>query len=148
MYMSYSSKKNKTIVFSEDIIKELAEEFGIEEKYIEDVLDTNINYLKHSLKTKEDVVLVNFPNLGKLALNYYLALSSKFLKRNKIDEKVEVLKKILSENGNNLKNFRRPLIYKFGKKLQSDIFNRLNVIDSFVRIWSDINIKYDEKINK
>jgi len=146
--MSYSSKKNKTIVFSEDIIKELAEEFGIEEKYIEDVLDTNINYLKHSLKTKEDVVLVNFPNLGKLALNYYLALSSKFLKRNKIDEKVEVLKKILSENGNNLKNFRRPLIYKFGKKLQSDIFNRLNVIDSFVRIWSDINIKYDEKINK
>lgn len=146
--MSYSSKKNKDLVFSEEIIKELSQEIGIEEKYIEDIIDTNIKYIKSSIKERDDVLLISFPNLGKLALNYYLSLFSKRVQNFNVEGKIKRLQDLMRNGSRDLKNFKKPLIYKFGKKLQSAVFNKAHVIASFNKIWSDINIKYDEKINK
>lgn len=146
--MSFFYKKSKTLVFSEEIIQELSKELGIEEKYIEDIIDTNIKYVKQSVREKDDILLISFPNLGKLTLNYYLSLFSLRLKPFNMQKKVELLQKIMREGGRDLKNFKKPLVYKFGKKLQSDVFNDNHVISQFNKIWEDINIKYDEKISK
>jgi nucleoid DNA-binding protein len=146
--MSYSYKKNKTLVFSEEIISELAKELDLDEKYITDIVDTNIKYVKKSIAENDNILIVSFPNLGKLVLNYYLGLSSKTVQNFNVEAKINLLQNIMKRTGKSLKNFRRPLIYKFGKKLRSDIFNDTHVIANFNKIWSDINIKYDEKINK
>ena len=71
--MSSSSKKiNKAIYFTEDILDELSAKTGKDKALLADIIKHNLSYLKKSISEDKEVVVVNFPNFGKMLFNYYL----------------------------------------------------------------------------
>lgn len=137
--MAYISKQNNDICYKSDIIREVADELGIKESEVEEILDINIKYIKKSVKEK-NIVIVNLPNLCKLRFNFNLGLSSWHAnptKRDYIGDKIDLLKAYEKNNLQTL-NFKPPLYerlwrklkrIKYVKKTYKNMFNMISEVE-------------------
>lgn len=145
--MFLHSKQQNNISFTEDIIKEVAKRTGKDEKLIEEIYKTNLKYIHEEIKKDDSIIIVNFPNLGKMRFNYYLGLCylnslSKSTHRAEIRRRTNTLKKILDENkGNELKNFNFPIVYTGVLNLKN---TRNNAIKEFYKNWGILEEKHNE----
>ena len=63
------------IVYLEDIVDELTEEFGIDRKQVEEICKLNIKYI-HKLTKNPEVISISLPKLGVLHFNSMRARNS------------------------------------------------------------------------
>ena len=148
--MSLPSKKaDKPICFIEDMLEELSLRTGKDKVLLADIIKNNINYLKKSITTNDELVLVNFPNLGKMRFNYYLGLCTLTTKSNLlhykyITNKINYLKAILKKpEGNDIKNFNKPLLYISIRKKEEDV--ERNIVPSFYKYWRILETIHNEE---
>lgn len=150
MYSPFK-KHDEPIAFTEDILEELASRTGKDKDLLKDILKHNIAYLKKSIVEKEDLVLVNFPNLGKMRFNYYLGgctLSNGGFKSYKyLSDKIKYLKEVLKKpEGNDIKNFNKPLLYISVRKREEEVDK--NIIPSFYKYWKILETIHNEEHKK
>jgi hypothetical protein len=149
---SPSKKIDKPICFTEDILEVLSAKTGKDKALLADIIKHNILYLKKSITSDEQLVLVNFPNLGKMRFNYYLGLcvlSDKDNSRyyNYISDKIKYLKNILKNpGGNDIKNFNKPLLYISIRKKEDNVDR--NIIPSFYKYWKILETIHNEDHKK
>lgn len=147
--MSYSSKKKpKTLYFTEDILEELAAKTGKDKELLADIIKQNLSYLKESISKNEEIVVINFPNFGKMLFNYYLGRCQ--IKRIRSTERIAVLRNRLSyligvankEGKNSLKNFNRPIV----STLTYNLFGKAprNILEAFYKHWKILEQKHNE----
>lgn len=67
--------KKSNITFTEDIIKEVAEEFGITEEQAMQVYTNSVRYIRHQME-EEDTCAVTIPWIGTLHVNKGLLYKS------------------------------------------------------------------------
>lgn len=151
--MSYSSKKtNKSLYFTEDIIEELSAKTGKDKALLSDIIHHNLNYLKKEISNNEEIVVVNFPNLGKLMFNYYLGKCSISLIQNKkinalIKKRVNFLNSILTKfNDNSLKVFNKPIVSTLIYQLTGSTSR--NSMKSFYKDWKELENKHNKNHEK
>jgi hypothetical protein len=151
--MSYSSKKKpKTIYFTEDIIEILAAKTGKDKVLLADIIKQNNSYIKSSVLKNSDIVVINFPNFGKMLFNYYLgrcqaARSNSVDKIGFIRSKLNYLLSIANKEGkNSLKNFNRPMV----STLTYSLFGEAprNILTSFYKNWKILEQKHNEDHEK
>jgi hypothetical protein len=151
--MSYSSKKKpKTIYFTEDIIEILAAKTGKDKALLADIIKQNNSYIKSSVLKNSDIVVINFPNFGKMLFNYYLgrcqaARSNSVDKIGFIRSKLNYLLSIANKEGkNSLKNFNRPMV----STLTYSLFGEAprNILTSFYKNWKILEQKHNEDHEK
>lgn len=151
----YSPFKNhdKPITFTDDILEELSKRTGKEKDLLKDILKHNIAYLKKSILTNDELVLINFPNLGKMRFNYYLGgctLSSKnnqSVKYKYLSNKMKYLRDILKKpEGNDIKNFNKPLLYISIRKREEEVDK--NIMPSFYKYWKILETIHNEENKK
>lgn len=146
---SPSKKADKPICFSEDILEELSNRTGKDKELLADIMKHNISYLKKSIITNDELVLINFPNLGKMRFNYYLGactLANTTLKTyyKHITNKINYLKTILKKpEGNDIKNFNKPLLYISIRKREDNV--ERNIIPSFYKYWKILETIHNEE---
>lgn len=147
--MSYFSKKtSKSIYFTQDIIEELAAKTGKDKALLADIIKQNLSYLKKSIAEDEQIVVVNFPNFGKMLFNYYLGgCSIVRVNNNKLKEglknKVKYLYTMLKiKDGNKLRNFNKPIV----NTLTYNLFNSAprNIINTFYKSWKILEDKHNQ----
>lgn len=147
MYSSFK-KTSKPLYFTDDIIEELAAKTGKDKELLADIISTNLNYVKKSINEDSEIVVINFPNFGKLMFNYYLGccsiprVTNNTLKA-KIIEKVNYLYDVLTiKKDNKLRNFNKPilstLLYNLTGKTPK------NVINSFYKSWKILEEKHNQ----
>lgn len=150
MYLPFKNH-DKPITFTDDILEELSSRTGKSKELLKDILKHNIAYLKKSIISNEDLVLINFPNLGKMRFNYYLggctlsnngATSYRYL-ANKMKYLKEVLKK---PEGNDIKNFNKPLLFISIRKREENVDK--NIIPSFYKYWKILENIHNEEHEK
>lgn len=145
-------KFDKPICFTEDILEELSVKTGKDKAFLADIIKHNISYLKKSILTSDELVLVNFPNLGKMRFNYYLGVCILASKKNSvqhryISNKINYLKSILKKpEGNDIKNFNKPLLYISARKIESTV--EKNIIPYFYKYWKILEIAHNENHKK
>lgn len=151
--MYYSSKKvNKPIYFKEDIVEILSQKTGKSKEVISDIIHHNLNYLKEEISKNEDIVVVNFPNLGKLMFNYYLGKCSLSFVNNKalkstIKNRVDFIKNLLISFGSNsLKIFNKPILSTLTYQLEGK--TQKNPIKTFYKDWKVLENKHNEDHEK
>ena len=147
--MYYSSKKiNKPIYFTEDILDELAAKTGKDKLLLADIIKQNISYIKKSVSEDEEIVVIGFPNFGKMLFNYYLGGCSIVRTNNnklksKLKERVGFLYDILTiKNGRNLKNFNKPIISTLTYNLLGN--TPRNIINTFYKNWKILEDKHNQ----
>ena len=151
MYSPFK-KSEKPICFTEDILEELSAKTGKDKALLADIIKHNISYLKKSILTKDDLVLINFPNLGKMRFNYYLGLCTLSSKKNSvqnryISNKINYLKGILKNpEGNDIKNFNKPLLLISARKKESNI--EKNIMPYFYKYWKILETAHNEDHKK
>jgi hypothetical protein len=151
--MYYSSKKtNKPVYFKEDIVEILSKKTGKSEELISDIIHHNLNYLREEISKNEDVVVVSFPNLGKLMFNYYLGkcslafVSNKTLKST-IRKRVDFIRDILTNFGSNsLKIFNKPILSTLTYQLEGQV--QKNPIKTFYKDWIVLENKHNQDHEK
>jgi len=149
---SPSKKIDKPICFTEDILEELSAKTGKDKILLADIIKHNVLYLKKSITSDEQLVLVNFPNLGKMRFNYYLGLcvlsdndNSKYYSY--ISDKIKYLKSILKNpGGNDIKNFNKPLLYISIRKKEDNVDR--NIVSSFYKYWKILETIHNEDHKK
>ena len=146
--MSWPFKKSsKQIYFTEDIVEELSAITGKDKQLISDIIKHNISYLKKSIQTDDELVLVNFPNLGKMRFNYYLGhcLSSHVNRSKKysyVINKVKYLRDILrKKGGGEVKNFNKPILHNSISRLEEI---PRNIFPFFYKYWKILETKHNE----
>lgn len=145
-------KADRPICFTEDIIEILSARTGKDKVLLADIIKNNINYLKKSITTNDELVLVNFPNLGKMRFNYYLGLcvlsnSTKSVYYKFITNKINYLKGILKKpEGNDIKNFNKPLLFISIRKKEDNV--ERNIIPSFYKYWKILETIHNEEHKK
>jgi hypothetical protein len=142
-------KADKPVCFTEDILEELSLRTGKDKKLLADIMKHNTSYLKKSIIAEEDLVLINFPNLGKMRFNYYLGLCTFTTKSNSLHykyltNKINYLKAILKKpEGNEIKNFNKPLLYISIRKKEEDV--ERNIVPSFYKYWKILETIHNEE---
>ena len=147
MYSS-SKKTNKSIYFTEDILDELAAKTGKDKALLADIIKHNLSYLKKSISEDSEVVIVNFPNFGKMLFNYYLGGCSIVRTNNnklkaKLKEKVGYLYELLTtKKAGNLKNFNKPIL----STLTYNLIGKTprNIINTFYKNWKILEDKHNQ----
>lgn len=147
--------RDKSLYLTEDILDELAAKTGKDKALLADIMNHNLDYLKKSITEDNNVVLVNFPNFGKLRFNYYLgACYDSKASSEKISAylgtKLAYLKSLLkTEKGHELKNFNKPIVYNLLYSLKKNVpKNLLNVFYMTWRVLEDEHNKNHEKYFK
>lgn len=146
--MDYTLKMS-SIIYKEDIIKEMSSEMGIPEKELEEIVNLNTKYIKKSILEKE-YLLINLPNLCKLRLNYKLTIGS-LVVSDSSRPRVESLKrkKILLDNYRlrktryKLMSFKNPLYERLWRKFKRVKYNK----NSYVNMHSMIK-ELEEETNR
>ena len=147
--MSYFSKKtNKAVYFTEDILEELAFKTGKDKALLADIIKQNLSYLKKSISEDEKIVVVNFPNFGKLLFNYYLGgcsiarISNNKLKAGFKDRVNYLYSMLILKDGNKLRNFNKPII----STLTYNLFGKTprNIINTFYKSWKILEDKHNQ----
>jgi len=147
-----SKKDDNPIYFKEDIIEELSKITGKDKDLLNDIIKHNILYLKRSIQSDNDIVLINFPNLGKMRLNYYLGLcvlsnSGHSRKYNYLARKLKYLKSLLIDKDEiNIKNFNKPLLHNSVRRIEKDVPR--NIVPYFYRFWKKLEDKHNEDHEK
>ena len=145
---SFSKKTSKPIYFTQDIIEELAAKTGKDKALLADIIKQNLSYLKKSIAEDEQIVVVNFPNFGKMLFNYYLGgcsivrVSNTNL-REGLKNKVKYLYSMLKiKDGNKLRNFNKPIV----NTLTYNLFNSAprNIINTFYKSWKILEDKHNQ----
>lgn len=143
----------KPIYFTEDILELLSAETGKNKELLADIIKHNISYLKKSIISDEELVLVNFPNLGKMRFNYYLGLCVLSYNRDNtkhykyVTNKVRYLKSLLKIPGaNEIKNFNKPLLFISIRKKEKDVDR--NILSSFYKYWKILETIHNEDHKK
>jgi hypothetical protein len=151
--MSYFSKKSnsKPIYFTDDILEELSEKTGKDKELLADIIKTNLNYVKKSISESDELVLISFPNLGKMRLNYYLghcaAVADKRGKESTLKAKLNYLKSLFSiEKGADLKNFNKPMVHTLIYNLFKEVPR--NILRSFYKSWKILEDKHNKDHEK
>jgi hypothetical protein len=151
--MSYSlRKKPKTLYFTEDIIDLLAAKTGKNKVLLADIIKQNNNYIRSSILKDSDIVVINFPNLGKMMFNYYLgrcqaAKSNSVKKIAFLRKKLNYLLEVANKEGkNSLKNFNRPIV----STLTYNLFGEAprNILTSFYKNWKVLEEKHNKEHEK
>lgn len=148
----YSKKKAKALYYTEDILDLLAAKTGKDKALLADIIKHNTNYVKSSVLTNPDIVVINFPNFGKMLFNYYLgrcqaARSNSVDKIGFIRSKLNYLLDIANKEGkNSLKNFNRPIV----STLTYTLFGKAprNILDGFYKHWKVLEQKHNEEHEK
>lgn len=147
--MSYFSKKtSKAIYFTEDIIEELSAKTGKDKVLLADIIKQNISYLKKSISEDEKIVVVSFPNFGKMLFNYYLGgCSIARTNNNKLKEDLKdrvnyLYSMLIVKDGNKLKNFNKPILSTLTYNLLSK--TPRNIINTFYKNWKILEDKHNE----
>ena len=147
--MSYSSKNSsKAIYFTNDIIKELSAKTGKDEALLADIIKQNLAYLKKSISNNEQIVVVGFPNFGKMLFNYYLGgcsiarTSSIKLKEGFKDRVNYLYSKLIIKNGNKLRNFNKPVISTLVYNLTGA--TPKNIMYTFYKNWKILEDKHNK----
>jgi hypothetical protein len=147
MYSS-SKKTNKSIYFTEDILEELAAKTGKDKALLADIIKHNLSYLKKSISEDSEVVVVNFPNFGKMLFNYYLGGCSIVRTNNnklkaKLKDKVGYLYELLTtKKAGNLKNFNKPILSTLTYNLIGS--TPRNIINTFYKNWKILEDKHNQ----
>ena len=148
-----SKNIEKPICFTDDILELLSAKTGKNKALLADIIKHNISYLKKSIISDEELVLVNFPNLGKMRFNYYLGLcvlsyNSDNTKHYKyVTNKVRYLKSLLKIPGaNEIKNFNKPLLFISIRKKEKDVDR--NILSSFYKYWKILETIHNEDHKK
>lgn len=149
----HSKKIDKPICFTEDILEVLSAKTGKDQALLADIIKHNISYLKKSIISDKELVLINFPNLGKMRFNYYLGLCTISDNRDNlkhysyISDKIKYLKEILKKpNGNDIKNFNKPLLFISIRKKEESVDR--NIITSFYKYWKILETIHNEDHKK
>lgn len=151
MYLPFK-KTDKPICFTEDILEELSARTGKDKALLADIIKHNISYLKKSITTDEELVLINFPNLGKMRFNYYLggctiSNSDNDKSYKYLEDKMKYLKNILKlPGGNEIKNFNKPLLFISARKKEGEV--EKNIIPHFYKYWKILEIAHNEDHKK
>lgn len=144
--------RTEQIGYTEDIVKELAQELGIPESEVAEIVELNIKYIRKS-SLEKDYVLINLPNLCKLRLNLRMAMST--VKQSKTKKGEALKKKIqtLWEYKQNHRGERLPLNFK--ESLFSRYFREINTLSrikyisrNIYKVIEGIEIKAHEIIAK
>jgi len=143
--MSFYSTKTNNIQYTKDIIDELVKRTGKRREILEDMFEINLKYI-HKVVNETDEIIINFPKLGKLRLNYYFILSFyKVVKRadlkRKVKEKIQRLKNIIHKS-KSLRNFNKPAIYMLYRSLTKDY--ETNIMKIFYKAWSVAEENHNE----
>jgi hypothetical protein len=148
--MSWPFKKSsKQVYFTEDIVEELSAITGKDKELIADIIKHNIFYLKRSIQADEELVLVNFPNLGKMRFNYYLGMCLvNYLGRAKkydyLKKKIRYLREVLKKkDGGELKNFNKPLVHNSIRHREKDVPR--NILPFFYKYWKILETTHNEE---
>lgn len=145
---SFSKNKNKPVYFTDDILEELSVKTGKDKKLLADIISNNIKYIKDSISKDEEIVVINFPNFGKLLFNYYLGgCSIVRTKNNKLKaglkSRVGYLYKLLKmKNGDKLKNFNKPIVSTLTYNLLGK--TPRNIINVFYKSWKILEDKHNK----
>lgn len=152
MFSFLRKNKEKKIFLTEDILKELSDKTGLELQLIEEVYKKNLEYIRKSILNIPEIVIISFPNLGKLRYNYYLAGCFKtrtkdILTKKRVEVKLKYLRTFLKEEkGNRLRNFNKPILFNAIGYLEGK-FTR-NVINNFYNNWKKLEDKHNEDHQK
>ena len=147
MYSS-SKKINKSLYFTDDILEELSDKTGKDKALLADIINTNINYIKDSISKDSKIVVINFPNFGKMLFNYYLGCCSiprvtNNTLKDRIKDRVNYLRDVLvNKNGSNLRNFNKPIVSTLLYNLTGS--TPKNIINSFYKSWKILEDKHNE----
>jgi hypothetical protein len=147
MYSS-SKKTNKSIYFTEDIIEELSAKTGKSKELLADIIKQNNQYIKKSISEDEKIVVINYPNFGKMLFNYYLGgcsiprVTNSTLKE-RLKNRVNYLYDFLVKaNAGNLKNFNKPIVSTLLYNLTGS--TPKNIINSFYKSWKILEDKHNQ----
>lgn len=144
----FLTKTKKPILFTQDIIEECSKRTGKSVELINEVYKINLEYIKKEIKENKEIVLVSFPNLGKLRFNYYLGLCSKVVNKSpdtkkRIEERLDFIRVLLKkEKGGELKNFNRPAVFNLFSGI-SDTFPG-NIMKDFYKNWKAIEERHND----
>jgi hypothetical protein len=145
---SYSKNNPKSVYFTEDIIEELSIKTGKDKKLLRDIISKNMDYIKKSIDENQEIVVINFPNFGKLMFNYNLGCSSiPRVSNNRLKEKlinrVNYLYYILTvKKDSNLKNFNKSILSTLLYNLTGS--TPKNAINNFYKNWKILEDKHNE----
>lgn len=146
---------SKGIYFKEDIIVELSKELGIPEKEIDEIININIDYIKHSILHKP-ITLISIPNLAKFRFNLKLGMSSNYthsfnnskaseVKKKALEVKINILRSLGKDN-NSLVNFNKPLFERLYKKIVRE--KARLVYDKMYNYWAVVERKSNEILSQ
>lgn len=144
----YSKKTNKPLYFTDDILEELSAKTGKDKALLADIISTNLLYLKSCINENPKIVVINFPNLGKMMFNYYLGCCSipRVTNNNikaKIINKVNYLYEVKTvKKEDKLRNFNKPMV----STLLYNLIGKTpkNIINSFYKSWKILEIKHNQ----
>lgn len=134
--MSFYSQKPSSIQYTKDVIDELEKRTGKKREVLEDIFKINLKYIHETVNNSTEI-LINFPRLGKMRLNYYFILSfykvvRKTELKKQVKDKIERLKSIIHKS-NKLRNFNKPSIYMLYRSLTKDYAS--NIMKIFYKCW-------------
>jgi hypothetical protein len=133
----YLQKHKNNIAYTKDIIEELQKRTGKKKEILEDVFNINLKYV-HEVINNTDSIIIHFPKLGKLRLNYYFLLcyykcvAKADLKR-KLRLKIARLKDIIHKSAT-LRNFNKPNIFIIYRHITKDY--QRNIMKNLYKCWS------------
>jgi len=149
-----------SIATTSDIIKEMSLELNIPESKIKEIVDLNIKFIKHKVKTS-DYLIIRLPNLCTIRFNYRLGKSSfrnfkrlvkignSEVKKDSLERRLNILEKIKSETDDwmDLVNFSNPLFERLWRK-----YRRIKYVEFIYKnsnkIIEDLEIETNNIINK
>lgn len=140
------------ITYFDDIVKELSEEFNMNEKEIKELCSISLDYIKQLTKEKITMAIL-LPYLGVLHFNrslgnYYKNLYNKETGNQK--QEIDNLEYRLEEvnKTDNKKHKKRPLLYKFKRILKRKGYDlpRVGVTIGQKEMWSTVS-KMQNEIN-
>ncbi len=147
MYSSFK-KISKPLYFTDDIIEELAAKTGKDKELLADIIKNNMSYIKDSISKNEEIVVISFPNFGKMLFNYYLGGCSIVRTNNNklklgLKDRVGFLYKMLTtKDAKNLKNFNKPIISTLTYNLLGS--TPRNIINTFYKNWKILEDKHNQ----
>lgn len=149
------SKSSGQVTYLEEIVKELSEEFEIDEKEMAEICSLSLDYVKELTKDKETIAIL-LPYLGVLHFNrglgrYYRKLYSRsnreslHIEANNLEHRLEKVNKI-----GNKKLRKRPFLYKFKRILEKKGYSlpRAGVTLGQKEFWTTVSQMQNEINNK